>query len=99
MNQRGIYGGFGTSSGNHLGGWHPPIVYRAAPVVGADTAAPPAPGFGFWNFLLTVGIGGVTGHFIAKDPNKGFALGVVGGFFAHAILEQTHLLRRINQKL
>ena len=96
MNQRGTYGNYGNY---HLGGWQQPVINRAGSVVGADPAAPAAPGFGFWSFLLTVGIGGLTGHFIAKDPNKGFGLGVIGGFFAHTIMEQTHLLRRINQKL
>ena len=101
MNERGTYG---NGLGNYrLGGSYggPPGYYRArvAPLVGADVTAPTTPGFGLWNFLLTLGIGAVTGHFIAKDPNKGIGLGVVGGFFAHAILEQTHLLRRINQKM
>ena len=96
MHQRGTYGNFGNYP---RGGWQQPVIYPATPTVGADVTAPATPGFGMWNFVLTLGIGAVTGHFIAKDPNKGIGLGIIGGFFAHTIMEQTQLLRRINQKL
>lgn len=95
MNARGTYGnGHGTNGHSALG-------HRTfeTSVVGAECSAVSTWASRFGSLLLSMGLGGVTGHFIAKDPNKGFGLGVVGGFFAHLMMEQTSLLRRINHKL
>ena len=106
MYERGTYG---NELGNHRfgGSYGGPIrYYGGAPVaVGQDVAPPATPGFGFWNFVLTVGVGALTGWTVARDNESGAAraagitLGTVGGLFLHSIMEQTHLLRRINQSI
>ena len=98
MRERGTY-----ANGRGMNG-HSALGHGAygQPILGFEDSSPrhaSRASLGLGSFLLTLGAGALVGHFIAKDPNKGLALGLVGGFFAHGAMEQAVELRLINEQL
>lgn len=94
MNERGTYGNGRVTNG------HAALGYSGHPVLGADSY-PGTRGFG--RLLLAMFGGAFVGYSVSRSisasPQKGAALGTVGGFFAHLMMEQNAELRRINQQL
>lgn len=84
MSERGTYGNARSLNG---------------PISGGEASTLSREALGFGSFLLALGLGALTGHRIAKDPNKGAALGLIGGFFAYYAMDQASSLRRINEQL
>ena len=96
MNDRGTYGnGHGTNGHSALAAGDGYGVYWP-PVLGAD---PSSGKRSFGPTLISMLGGALAGYFVADFPNKGIALGMVGGYFASLMLEQTSELKSINQQL
>ena len=93
MNERGTYGnGHGTNghSTRDRCSYGPPML-------GGDADLSSWRKFGA--LLLSLGAGAFAGHAVAENSNKGVAFGIVGGFFAHLMMQQHSELKRINQQL
>lgn len=89
MNERGTYGGNGHTTNGHS-------------ALGCGGYGPPASGIDWKRsglMLLTMFGGAFVGSVVDESPKKGAVLGVVGGFFASLMMEQSRELKRINQQL
>jgi len=107
MHERGTYGnnnngyalnGYAQATGGiALGAYGAPYGY---PVVGADPSSEAKSIFPTIALRLSsMLLGGIAGRWASESKDKGLALGVIGGYVASILLEQTSELKSINRQL